>query len=586
MVDDDDDTPSEDDEEDAEEEASDEDEPTDDEPTDESESDEDEADDEGEPADDEESADEEEDTTPEEDGEDTDPEEGEGDVAPEDDEDESEDEGDDDEDGEDEEDDDEEDEDVELGTPDLDEEVFGSREDFPDADDEDYEEDTGDWTSDDYESSARNFFGRTEHFGESADDRRRSEGWEPIEHGEAWRGAFEQAVPGAGSTVRFYQRGESVSPLGFVSVAALAALRALYPQMDFGNLHVSVPEKPRSVDAPPSARALPPELAGVNPAEQVDLRKYATPVGDQGQTSRCSAFAWTHALELLGNLAGTPTPRLACSYTMVQFQRMQGDFRDHAYAYEGGDGTEPGVGPGQALIRGGSCRHDHWPNDAKHPRVSDAEMDADAQNHKLQARVYEVQLDEVRKLLTAGCPVHVSMNTGDAFADLGRDGVFRQAEKPSGDHGRHAMLCVGYLGNYYIVKNSWGEDWGDKGYCYIPKRVLVDADAAYVAIVPTRARAKGPGPSVRCDYCGTEGTGKICAHCSAPLRAEAEPQDRASTPEPHAEPQLRAAPPMERAFQEREPTPEVTAMRDDACPRCSAPLSPGVPACPYCGSRR
>ncbi|MBK7396486.1 MAG: hypothetical protein IPJ34_09355 [Myxococcales bacterium] len=565
MVDDDDDTPSEDDEP---------------EPDDE------------ETADEEETADDEEDTTPDVDGEDTDPEEGEGDLAAEEDaadEDESEDEEaaeeeDGDEDEEKEEDDEE--EDVELGTPDLDEEVFGSREDFPDADAEDYEEDTGDWTSDDYESSARNFFGRTEHFGESADDRRRSDGWEPIEHNEAWRGAFEQAVPGAGSTVRFYQRGESVSPLGFVSVAALAALRALYPQMDFGNLHVSVPEKPRSVDAPPSARALPPELADVTPAEQVDLRKYATPVGDQGQTSRCSAFAWTHALELLGNLAGTPTPRLACSYTMVQFQRMQGDFKDHAYAYEGGDGTEPGVGPGQALIRGGSCRHDHWPNDEKRPRLSDAEMDADAQNHKLQARVYEVQLDEVRKLLTAGCPVHLSMNTGDAFADLGRDGVFRQAEKPSGDHGRHAMLCVGYLGNYYIVKNSWGEDWGDKGYCYIPKRVLVDADAAYVAIVPTRARVKGPGPSVRCDYCGTEGTGKTCAHCSAPLRAETEPQDRASTPEPHPEQQMRAAPPMERAFLERESTPEVTAMRDDACPHCSAPLSPGVAACPYCGSRR
>lgn len=37
----------------------------------------------------------------------------------------------------------------------------------------------------------------------------------------------------------------------------------------------------------------------------------------------------------------------------------------------------------------------------------------------------------------------------------------------------HAVLAVGYnsTGNYYIVKNSWGEDWGDNGYFYIQKGV-------------------------------------------------------------------------------------------------------------------
>jgi C1A family cysteine protease len=288
---------------------------------------------------------------------------------------------------------------------------------------------------------------------------------------------------------------------------------------------------------------LPQELATVAPADKVDLRKHATPVGDQGQTSRCSAFAWTHALELLGNLAGQPTPRLSCSYTMLQFQRKQGDFKNYEYAYEGGDGTEPGVLPGHALIESGTCRHDHWPNDAHRPSSPDDVMSNDAQGFRLQAKVYEVAIDEVRKLLTAGCPVHVSMNTGDAFSDLGRDGIFRQAEKPSGDHGRHAMLCVGYVGNYYIIKNSWGEDWGDGGYCYVPKKVLVDADAEFVAIVPTRAKVPDPnGPSnagsarsggaepVRCDYCGTRGTGATCPNCFAPLPGGGNAREAAAPP--------------------------------------------------------
>ena len=86
-------------------------------------------------------------------------------------------------------------------------------------------------------------------------------------------------------------------------------------------------------------------------------------------------------------------------------------------------------------------------------------------------------------MLSAGCPVHLAMNTGSSFSEVGRDGVFNAAEPPSGRHGRHAMLLVGYTGNYYIVKNSWGTDWGDQGYCYIPKNVLADAEAEFVAVL-------------------------------------------------------------------------------------------------------
>jgi hypothetical protein len=34
--------------------------------------------------------------------------------------------------------------------------------------------------------------------------------------------------------------------------------------------------------------------------------------------------------------------------------------------------------------------------------------------------------------------------------------------------GGHAMTVVGYDDDnkYFIIRNSWGENWGDKGYCY------------------------------------------------------------------------------------------------------------------------
>ncbi len=81
------------------------------------------------------------------------------------------------------------------------------------------------------------------------------------------------------------------------------------------------------------------------------------------------------------------------------------------------------------------------------------------------------------------------MNTGSAFSDVGRDGVFNAAEAASGRHGRHAMLIVGYVGNFFTLKNSWGTDWGDQGFCYIPKNVLAASDPDFVAVLIAEPRA-------------------------------------------------------------------------------------------------
>lgn len=46
-------------------------------------------------------------------------------------------------------------------------------------------------------------------------------------------------------------------------------------------------------------------------------------------------------------------------------------------------------------------------------------------------------------------------------------GVFSDPDcSVSPEEVNHAVLVVGYnmTGNYYIVKNSWSEEWGEKGY--------------------------------------------------------------------------------------------------------------------------
>jgi hypothetical protein len=347
---------------------------------------------------------------------------------------------------------------------------------FPNATEADFADDAGDWTADNYQQSAQNLFGDHEFFGDTMVTQRADEGYTPFgDPGFAER--FEEIAPGSSQTMQLFERDGQLHAFGFLTQAMLEMLMMQYTGIDFSNVDVSVP--PRGEPVPP--QPLPPAFASVPVQDAVDLRKYCTPVGDQGQTSRCAAFAWTHAAELVTNMKEGNAPRLSPSFTMLEFQRMQGDVQDYAYAHSGGDGTINGTDPGRVLAEEGTCRQELWPDDSEKPATSERDLIADAERHRLDATPHPIALEDVRTVLSAGCPVQVSMNTGPAFSNVGRDGVFNAAEPPSGRHGRHAMLIVGYTGNFYILKNSWGENWGDKGYSYVPKSVLAASDPEFVA---------------------------------------------------------------------------------------------------------
>jgi len=362
--------------------------------------------------------------------------------------------------------------------PPVDDDVFASASDFPNADASDFEDDTGDWSATDYQESAQSLFGDHPFFGDTLVQQKIDEGFQPYQD-TGFDQNFDRIAPGTSDTVQLFEREGRLFAFGVVSQAVLELLMARYTGIDWNNMEVAVPPKGDAVPPQP----LPPAFAKVAEQDAVDLRKYATPVGDQGQTGRCSAFAWTHAAEMSRNILNEESPRLSPNFTMLEFQRMQGDARDYEYAYEGGDGTVSGPDPGQVLVQYGTCRQELWPDDRPNPLSREEQLEADAQRYKLEAAPLPIAIDDVKKVLSGGCPVHVSMNTGSSFSNVGRDGVFNAAEAASGRHGRHAMLIVGYVGNFFTLKNSWGTDWGDQGFCYIPKNVLAASDPDFVAVL-------------------------------------------------------------------------------------------------------
>ena len=82
-------------------------------------------------------------------------------------------------------------------------------------------------------------------------------------------------------------------------------------------------------------------------------------------------------------------------------------------------------------------------------------------------------------LATIG-PVAVSINAARKTFQLYSHGVYDD-EKCSSDTVNHAMLAVGYTPDYWILKNWWGDHWGENGYMNIRRNVNLCGIANYAA---------------------------------------------------------------------------------------------------------
>jgi len=77
-------------------------------------------------------------------------------------------------------------------------------------------------------------------------------------------------------------------------------------------------------------------------------------------------------------------------------------------------------------------------------------------------------------LATKG-PILTRLSVDDTWQDATKtDGVL-EAYKEDTAAGGHAVAIVGYRSNSFIVRNSWGTSWGDKGYAYASLAYAQDA---------------------------------------------------------------------------------------------------------------
>lgn len=125
----------------------------------------------------------------------------------------------------------------------------------------------------------------------------------------------------------------------------------------------------------------------------------------------------------------------------------------------------------KAIAKWGACYEKTWPYDiGKWSEKPELECYDEAEKYKATLYYRAQNVLEVQNALAQGLPVAFGAILFESFNYVAVSGVVKIPEE--GEHiiGAHAMLIVGYEkeDSRFIVRNSWGENWGRAGYCYMP----------------------------------------------------------------------------------------------------------------------
>ena len=202
------------------------------------------------------------------------------------------------------------------------------------------------------------------------------------------------------------------------------------------------------------------------PRQYVDLRQYASAVEDQLHLGSCVGQAIVGAFELMVNKL-FPERFVDLSRLFVYYNaRLIDNWQDEDVGAYVRDGIK-------AVNQWGVCNETLWPyivdKFAEAPPV-ESYMEAKTRTLKKYYRIKS--LDDCILALNLDYPVVISMHVFNSFYDLELPGRAVLPMPMTWEEliGGHAVTLVGYNldKKQFIVRNSFGLDWGEQGYFYMP----------------------------------------------------------------------------------------------------------------------
>lgn len=199
----------------------------------------------------------------------------------------------------------------------------------------------------------------------------------------------------------------------------------------------------------------------------IDLRDKMPIIYNQGELGSCTANALGAAFQYGQIKQQKPDWIPSRLFIYYNEREIEGTINEDSGAM-----IRTGI---KTMVDKGVCPEKMWKyNIWKFKKKPPQECYVEALNNQIKEyiRISPHTLYEVKHCLSEGYPVifgfmiYESMMT-DEVARTGIVPIPNQKEKPIGGH---AVLAVGYddKNEWLIVRNSWGADWGDKGYFYLP----------------------------------------------------------------------------------------------------------------------
>jgi C1A family cysteine protease len=208
----------------------------------------------------------------------------------------------------------------------------------------------------------------------------------------------------------------------------------------------------------------------------VDLRPKMPPVYNQGELGSCTANSIGAAFQY--DQIKLNQPNWVPSRLMIYYleRKLEGTVNEDAGAQ-----IRDGI---KVVAKYGVAPETAWPYDiAKYKKAPPASVMKLASYHQAltYARVEQTQ-EALEQTLAQGfvVPFGFSVYTSFESPTVAKTGIVPMPTKSERSLGGHAVTIVGYdrPKKLFIVRNSWGPDWGQAGYFEIPYAYVLNPNLA------------------------------------------------------------------------------------------------------------
>jgi C1A family cysteine protease len=213
------------------------------------------------------------------------------------------------------------------------------------------------------------------------------------------------------------------------------------------------------------------------PPSIVDMRNYASPIENQGNLGSCTGNAIAGQIELIQRKVN-PAKGQDVSRLFIYYQErlLEGTIR-----YDNGAYIRDGI---KACYTWGAPLESLWPYIINRFALKPSNAAyADALRRKVTSYQRCTNFSSVKSALAAGYPVTVGFDVYSSFEGTANTntGMMPYPNTRTEQYlGGHAVCIVGYndnlAGGRFICRNSWGSNWGNNGYFYMPYQVIQNAN--------------------------------------------------------------------------------------------------------------